>query len=58
MAVIQTKELVIRLSKLVKGYEKSSNESLGGDTFSEELESIVSELIQDKTIIVEVVEKD
>lgn len=52
MAQIQEQTVVIRLSKLVKTGDKAN--SLGPDGFEAAIEAVVSELVGDPSIIVEV----
>jgi hypothetical protein len=51
MAQVQEQTVVIRLSKLVK---TNTGASLGPKGFADHLEAIVTELIDDASIIVEV----
>lgn len=52
MAQIQEQTVVIRLSKLVKTGDKAN--ALGPDGFEAAIEAVVSELVGDPSIIVEV----
>ena len=53
MATIQTQKITITLSKLLKGDAKPTGELVSVD-FSDQIEALVSELIEDSSVVVEV----
>lgn len=56
MAQIQEMTVTIKLSKLVRTDQKHQNLAPAG--FGASLEAVVGELVEDKTIIVEVLEEE
>lgn len=56
MAQIQETIVMVKLSKLVRSDEKT--QSLSPEGFAASLEAVAGELVEDKSIIVEVIEAD